>query len=69
MSTATCFAFDLVMFDLAGTLVDTAVELADAVNDTLAELGHRPVTEAQVRDWIGHGTRALMVNALADATG
>ncbi len=69
MPTTPDFTFDLVMFDLDGTLVDTAVELADAVNDTLAELGHRRVTETQVRDWIGHGTRALLVNALADVTG
>jgi len=63
------FPFDLVLFDLDGTLLDTAGELADAVNDTLAELGQRPVTEEQVRDWIGHGTRELLVCALAAALG
>ena len=53
--------FDLVIFDLDGTLVDTAPELSDAVNDTLETLGYAQVAEALVRDWIGHGTRELML--------
>jgi phosphoglycolate phosphatase len=61
--------FDLVMFDLDGTLVETAPEIADAVNDTLADLG-LPVAELeQVTNWIGHGTRELLVLALAQAWG
>jgi phosphoglycolate phosphatase len=59
--------FDLVIFDLDGTLVDTAPELCDAVNDTLETLGHAQVAEALVRDWIGHGTRELMARALSHA--
>ena len=59
--------FDLVMFDLDGTLVDTAPELSDAVNDTLETLGYAHVTEALVRDWIGHGMRELMLKALSHA--
>lgn len=69
MDSVPAFAFDLVMFDLDGTLIDTFLELADAVNDTLAELGLRPVDPAQVRDWIGNGTRELLACALADVTG
>lgn len=59
--------FDLVIFDLDGTLVDTAPELSDAVNDTLETLGYAQVTEALVCDWIGHGTRELMLKALSHA--
>ena len=57
--------FDLVMFDLDGTLIATAAELADAVNDTLGGLGLSAVDQADVVGWIGHGTRELLVQALA----
>ena len=57
--------FDLVLFDLDGTLIETAPEIADAVNDTLAEGGRAAVTQQQVNDWIGHGTRELLIQALA----
>lgn len=61
--------FDAVLFDLDGTLVETAPEIADAVNDTLTALGHASVAQQQVDDWIGHGTRELLVKALAQALG
>jgi phosphoglycolate phosphatase len=61
--------FDLIMFDLDGTLVETAPEIMDAVNDTLRQFALTEVTQQQVNDWIGHGTRELLVQALADRTG
>lgn len=57
--------FDLVLFDLDGTLIDTAPEIADAVNALLAGERLPHVDEALVRDWIGHGTRELLRAALA----
>lgn len=54
----------LVLFDLDGTLVDTAPEITDALNATLATIGRGPVPEAQVRQWIGDGARALLAKAL-----
>ena len=56
--------FDLVMFDLDGTLIETAPEICDAVNDTLRHFGLPEVTQTQVNDWIGHGTRELLIQAL-----
>lgn len=61
--------FDLVMFDLDGTLIETAPEIADATNDTLTQFGLPAVTQQQVNDWIGHGTQTLLVQALAAAQG
>lgn len=58
-------AFDLIMFDLDGTLVETAPEIFDAVNDTLRYFNLAEVTQQQVNDWIGHGTRELLIQALA----
>lgn len=59
--------FDLVLFDLDGTLIDTAPEIADAVNALLAGERLPRVDEALVRDWIGHGTRELLRAALAES--
>ena len=57
--------FDLIMFDLDGTLVETAPEICDAVNDTLRRFDLPDVAQQQVNDWIGHGTRELLIQALA----
>lgn len=62
-------AFDLILFDLDGTLVETAPEIMDAVNDTLSRFNLPLVTQQQVNDWIGHGTLELLVQALADRSG
>lgn len=61
--------FDLVLFDLDGTLIDTAPEIALALNDTLRTLAIDPVPLEQVTRWIGHGTRELLVQALAHRRG
>ena len=66
METKSSAAFDLVMFDLDGTLIETAPEICDAVNDTLKHFGLPEVTQDQVDRWIGHGTRELLIQALAD---
>ncbi len=57
--------FDLVMFDLDGTLIETSPEICDAVNDTLRHFKLAEVSQEQVDRWIGHGTFELLVQALA----
>jgi phosphoglycolate phosphatase len=66
-STPASAPFDLVMFDLDGTLIETAPEIADATNDTLTQFGLPSVSQQQVNNWIGHGTQTLLVQALAAA--
>jgi phosphoglycolate phosphatase len=60
--------FDVVVFDLDGTLADTAPDLAAALNHALAALGREPVPADSVRHLVGHGARALLRRGLA-ATG
>ena len=57
-----------VIFDLDGTLVDTAPDLMRATNFILAGLGRRPLEMTEVRAFVGHGARALLTRGLA-ATG
>ena len=58
-------AYQLVSFDLDGTMVDTAAEIAEAANLALAAHGiaRRPVEEITLL--IGAGTRELMRKLLA----
>jgi len=63
------FSFDLVIFDLDGTLIATAPEICDAVNDTLRCFDLVEVSLQQVSNWIGHGTRELLIQALAFSGG
>lgn len=56
--------FGAILFDLDGTLVDSAPDLGAALNAALAEQGQPPVSEAEVRRWIGNGARMLVVRAL-----
>lgn len=55
-----------VIFDLDGTLVDTAPDLTLALNHVLGEAGRQVVRSAQVRHMVGHGARALIVKGLQD---
>ncbi len=62
------FPFDIVGFDLDGTLLDTSGDLAAAVNHALAQDGRPPLPVATVRPMIGGGARHMLAQGLA-ATG
>ncbi len=57
-----------VIFDLDGTLVDTAPDLMRATNHVLNGMGRRALAMEEVRAFVGHGARALLTRGLA-ATG
>jgi phosphoglycolate phosphatase len=62
------FPFDLVAFDLDGTLADTAPDIAGGINRMLADLGRPQLAEAEIRPLIGDGARNLLRRIL-EATG
>lgn len=62
------FPFSVVVFDLDGTLANTAPDLTDALNHMLAQLGREPLPQAKVLGMIGRGVRVLVEKGL-DATG
>lgn len=57
--------YEIVSFDLDGTLIDTASEIAEAVNRTLDDHGVCRRPSAEIASLIGNGTRELMLKLLA----
>jgi len=60
---------ELILFDFDGTLIDSAPDLAAAVNHMLAQLGRPPFEETRIRGWVGNGARTLVERALRAAYG
>lgn len=55
-----------VLFDLDGTLADTAPDLIAAVNRLLVEESRAPLSESMLRPLLSKGGRALLARAFAD---
>jgi phosphoglycolate phosphatase len=53
------------IFDLDGTIVDTAPDLLASLNAVLTRAGHRPVVPSELRNLVGHGVRRLFERAFA----
>ena len=51
---------DAVLFDLDGTLVDTAPDLAAALNRVRVDRGLAPLPPAELRPYASHGARGLI---------
>ncbi len=57
-----------IVFDLDGTLIDTAPDLAAATNHVLRTLSLAPVNESEIRPFVGNGALA-MIDGAARAQG
>jgi phosphoglycolate phosphatase len=60
-------AYDSILFDLDGTLVDSRLDLAASVNEALASVGAEPLAHETVFGFIGRGARTLITRSLAAA--
>jgi phosphoglycolate phosphatase len=64
----TKFPFDIIGFDLDGTLVDTSGDLAAAVNHVLASVGRPALSQETIKQYIGGGAKLMLQQGL-EATG
>lgn len=68
MHDMTKFPFDIIGFDLDGTLVDTSGDLAAAVNHVLRSVGRPLLSNETVKQHIGGGAKLMLQQGL-EATG
>lgn len=61
--------FDIVGFDLDGTLLDTSGDLAAAVNHTLALIGRPPFPVEAIKPFVGKGARVMLERGLMASGG
>lgn len=60
---------DLLIFDLDGTLIDSRLDLANAVNATRRHMGMEPLSNERVYGYVGNGAPVLIRRAMgAQAT-
>jgi phosphoglycolate phosphatase len=60
---------DLLIFDLDGTLVDSRLDLANAVNAMREHLGMSPLTNERVYTYVGNGAQVLVRKSLGEQAG
>lgn len=63
MSSARAAPISGVVFDLDGTLIDSAADIARAANHSLQAHGLPARSEDEIRDFIGDGSRVLLARA------
>ncbi len=56
--------FQAILFDLDGTLVDSAPDMAFAINQLMTELNLPMRSLEEVRTWVGNGAKQLVARAL-----
>jgi phosphoglycolate phosphatase len=57
-----------ILFDLDGTLVDSAPDLASALNHMLTALGRETFSGDTMRSWVGNGAQTLVKRSLSGSS-
>ncbi len=55
----------VIIFDLDGTLIDSAPDLTLAINHMLNKLNHNKFSEEVIHEWVGNGAKTLVERALS----
>ena len=58
-------SYQALIFDLDGTLIDSALDVCASVNRVLVGMGRRELTLEESKDMVGWGGRVLVEKALA----
>jgi len=61
------FSLDCMLFDLDGTLLDTAPDLISSLNYALKHEGFNPVPVAIIKPYVSYGAVAMIKQSIADA--
>lgn len=65
----TDFSFDIVGFDLDGTLLDTSGDLLAATNHALTFVGRPTLTPERIKAMIGGGAKNMLIQGLTESGG
>lgn len=52
--------YDAILFDLDGTLIDSAPDLIKTLNDILLDHGRQPAADVSYSQYVSHGSRKLL---------
>lgn len=61
--------YNLVIFDMDGTILNTLEDLTDSVNHALSDSGYPERTITEIKSFVGNGIRKLIERAVPDGTG
>lgn len=57
----------MIIFDLDGTLIDSKIDIANAVNHTLRQLNQKEIENEVIYGYVGYGIEPLLKNAFSKA--
>jgi phosphoglycolate phosphatase len=59
--------YNIVLFDLDGTLVNTLTDLTNSLNRSISKFGYEKCSEEQVRQYLGNGYKKLIERSIKNS--